>query len=371
MAMNSSQNSPSRTAHLRLIDANINRVQEALRVVEDGLRFVLADRYLTEICKSLRHEFADWARNFERPDRLRMRDATGDVGRSLDFSSEYQRADLDDILTANLARACQSLRTLEEFAKIHSPHSAQTVEGIRYRVYDLEKAAGLLSGGGARWSQVGLYVLIDSCGDDQSRFRDRVAALLNAHVDVIQLRDKSLTDRQLLHYGEALVQAAKGQPVMTVLNDRVDIALAVGADAVHLGQDDLPLSRARQVAGPRLLMGVSTHNVQQVRRAVSAGADYLGVGPTFASATKSFADFPGLDFLRQVAQETRTPAFAIGGIDAANLDLVLATGIHRIAISAAVPEQIERIPETLSAIKSRLHTALATNARTPGGVDHV
>ncbi len=122
MAMNSSQNSPSRTAHLRLIDANINRVQEALRVVEDGLRFVLADRYLTEICKSLRHEFADWARNFERPERLRMRDATGDVGRSLDFSSEYQRADLDDILTANLARACQSLRTLEEFAKIHSPH---------------------------------------------------------------------------------------------------------------------------------------------------------------------------------------------------------------------------------------------------------
>jgi thiamine-phosphate pyrophosphorylase len=108
------------------------------------------------------------------------------------------------------------------------------------------------------------------------------------------------------------------------------------ADGVHVGQNELRVKEARAIVGPRRLVGVSTHTIEQARQAVLDGADYLGVGPVFASATKSFDSLAGLEFVRQVAAEISLPWFAIGGINAENIASVVAAGASRIAVSRAI-----------------------------------
>ena len=120
------------------------------------------------------------------------------------------------------------------------------------------------------------------------------------------------------------------------MNDRADVAVLSAADGVHVGQDELSVKDARAIVGPEVLVGVSTHNIEQVRRAVLDGANYLGVGPTFPSTTKSFAAFAGLDFVRAVATEISLPAFAIGGITLENVSQVISAGLRRVAVSGAV-----------------------------------
>jgi thiamine-phosphate pyrophosphorylase len=124
--------------------------------------------------------------------------------------------------------------------------------------------------------------------------------------------------------------------VLFIVNDRPDLAAIVGADGVHLGQDDLPIAKVRRIVGSNALIGVSTHSIEQARQAVLEGADYLGVGPVFASNTKAFTEFPGLDYVRKAAVEIRTPWFAIGGISLDNIGEVTTAGATRVAVSSAI-----------------------------------
>jgi thiamine-phosphate pyrophosphorylase len=121
-----------------------------------------------------------------------------------------------------------------------------------------------------------------------------------------------------------------------ILNDRPDLAVLADADGVHLGQQDLTVKDARRILGPSGLIGVSTHSLEQARAAVLDGANYIGVGPTFASGTKQFSQFTGTELLRSVQAEIRLPAFAIGGVTLQNLPEVLATGFTRVAVSGAI-----------------------------------
>src|SRR5204862_5034719 len=124
---------------------------------------------------------------------------------------------------------------------------------------------------------------------------------------IIQLRETTLGDRELLERTRNVRRWTRQAGLLFVVNDRPDIARLVEADGVHLGQDDLPVKEARRIVGPDLLVGVSTHSIEQVRRAVLDGASYLGVGPAFASTTKEFEHFPGLEFVRQASAETSLP----------------------------------------------------------------
>ena len=144
--------------------------------------------------------------------------------------------------------------------------------------------------------------------------------------DIIQLREKSLADRTLLATARDLRAMTRSAGALFIVNDRPDIALLAEADGVHLGQDDLPIHEARRLLGPSALIGVSTHNLDQVRTAVLEGASYIGVGPTFPSQTKEFNDVAGLDFIRQATCETKLPAFVLGGVTPANLHQVLQAG---------------------------------------------
>lgn len=340
----------SETAFIRILDASLNRASEGLRVVEDYVRFVLDDPFLTGLVKSIRHDLAAAAVLISSLDRHAARDTQHDVGTSISTVAEGSRADAWDVCAASLKRTEQSLRSLEEYGKLVDTDFAAQMESLRYKVYTLEKALDVGRSLRDRLQTAHLCILTNGC-DSPATFEHLVTELVEAGVGMIQLRDKNLNDRELIARARSLVKLTRSQPpalpgvscglgnaTLAVINDRADIAAAVGADGVHVGQEDLSVKDARAIVGTRMLIGVSTHNIDQARSAVLDGANYLGAGPTFASSTKSFDEFAGLGYLRQVASEISLPTFAIGGITAENLPEVLATGISRVAVSAAVTQ---------------------------------
>jgi thiamine-phosphate pyrophosphorylase len=319
-----------------MLDSSLNRASEGLRVIEDYVRFVLDDPFLTSQTKTLRHELAKAAAYVaSSEDRHAARETIRDVGTEISSPGEECRADTWAVCAANLKRAEQSLRSLEEFGKLHDVKFARSVESLRYRLYTLEKALDIGRTSRERLAGVRLCVLVEG-GESSAAFESQVAGLVGAGVGMIQLRDKQLDDRALLGRAQILCRLTRGTSTFAVVNDRADIAAAVAADGVHLGQEDLPVKEARTVVGTQMLIGVSTHNIEQARAAVLDGANYLGAGPTFPSQTKSFDAVAGPDFLRQVATEIRLPTFAIGGITAENLPEVLAAGAQRVAVGTAI-----------------------------------
>ena len=254
------------------------------------------------------------------------------------------RDSLAQIAAASWQRVQQALRVIEEHLKLFAPAAATQVEALRYQSYTLAKACTITGDSQVRLAGARLYVLIDG-GSSECEFVERAQDLIATGVHVLQLRDKQLDDRTLLSRARLLRRILDdtrppipdSRPPLFILNDRPDLAALARADGVHVGQEELTVHEVRQIVGPNLLVGVSTHNIDQARQAVLDGANYLGCGPTFPSGTKHFDHFPGLDFLRQVAAEITLPAFAIGGITRENLPQVLATGFTRVAMSSGVP----------------------------------
>ena len=325
----------NQTPVIRIIDASLNRASEGLRVVEDYVRFVLDDPFLTGRAKSIRHDLTAAGSAFSLGDRHAARDTRSDVGTAISTAAEVSRADAPSVCAASLKRTEQSLRSLEEYGKLIDRGFAGRMESLRYEVYTLERSIDVGRSSRERLDGVNLCVLL-SGGNSAGQFQRLVESLVEAGVGMIQLREKHLDDRELIGRARILAERARGSRTVVIVNDRADIAAAVGADGVHLGQDDLSVKDARAIVGTRALIGVSTHNLDQARTAVMDGANYLGAGPTFTSRTKNFDEFAGLDYLRDVSNEIRLPTYAIGGISAENLAEVIGVGVSRVAVSSAV-----------------------------------
>ena len=154
--------------------------------------------------------------------------------------------------------------------------------------------------------------------------------------DMIQLRDKDSSASEILKVGRAIRDLTRKKKIPFIINDRVDIAVAVGADGVHLGQDDLPIEAARSMMGSGKLIGLSTHSLPQALEAEKKGADYIGVGPIFSTPTKPDYRAVGIDLIREVRDKIKIPFVVIGGIDESNIDEVLAAGARRVAVVRAV-----------------------------------
>jgi thiamine-phosphate pyrophosphorylase len=319
----------------RMLDAAANRAREALRVLEDFCRFALDDALLSGELKGLRHDLTAALASLPGELLLAARDTLGDVGTRLSTAGERERHSLADVVQANCKRLQESLRTLEELGKLRDPALGEKLEQMRYQAYTLERA--LLLGAEARERLAGarLYVLLTGAACRLGLERTLRAALAGG-AQVVQLREKDLADRALLERARLVRQWTRSAGALFIMNDRPDIARLAEADGVHLGQDELSVRDARRILGPRALVGVSTHNLEQVRQAVFDGASYVGVGPTFPSATKEFTTIAGLDFVRQTMAATSLPAFAIGGITVANLEQVVAAGARRVAVSQSV-----------------------------------
>ncbi len=373
------------TQTYRILDAAANRASEGLRVVEDYARFGLNDAHLSRLLKECRHELVTVLTGISPAQRLAARDTLGDVGTAIGTATEYQRGSVEDVACASFKRVQEALRTLEEFSKLigdaesqcdvetltrsvsedgasvsghgasshlgspdrassltlrvrvgsTSSATAQRFEQLRYRLYTAEKAVLRTRFARERLFDQRLYLLVTASAC-HAGCEPVVRAAMTAGVKLIQMREKSLTDRELVAQARRLRAWTRDADALLIVNDRPDIAVLAEADGVHLGQDELTVSDARRIIGPDRLIGVSTHTMGQARQAVLDGADYLGVGPTFPSGTKSFESFAGLDFIRQVAAEITLPWFAIGGIDPNNLAAVLEAGASRIAVSGAI-----------------------------------
>lgn len=329
---------------LRIADVNLNRLTEALKVVEDICRFALPNDAGLRTVRRLRMEIVrrtqDWRRRA-----IAWRASGIDPGRPPDFDQQ-PRTGPDILLQANLKRAQEASRVLEEIAKLPTALSglpAQKLSAffkeVRFRCYDLEQT--LLTGyERQRWCQTGspvLYVVLDTQTVGRRHLHRLVEQLVQGGVAAIQLREpKGLPTREFLRDARQVQQALAGSRVKFIINDRVDVALAMNADGIHLGQDDLPLSVARQLLPANRIIGISVTSPAQARSAEQGGADYLGAGAVFPTASKPDADVIGLTQLRAICRATKLPVVAIGGITQANVARVLRTGVCGVAVISAV-----------------------------------
>ncbi|MGH7214234.1 MAG: thiamine phosphate synthase [Tepidisphaeraceae bacterium] len=357
---------------LRVLDANADRAREALRVIEDYARFVLDDPELSGRLKQLRHDLTDALGAFVQ-DAILCRDTPGDVGTTNKTPSELTRQNIAHVVTAAGRRLGEALRSLEEFTKVLNPAIASKVESVRYRFYDLEQAVARTLRPANRFADVRLYVLITESVCKRPWLEAAEQAILGG-ADCLQLREKSLDSGELLARARELVTLCRKHNVICVINDRPDIAILAGADGVHLGQSDLPVTEARKLLGRDKIIGVSTHNLDQAKQAVRDGADYLGVGPVFPSPTKPRDFLPGLDFARQVARANLpVPAVAIAGITGDNVDEVIATGLRAAAVTASVIgcDNVRAASERLKTLLTRGIPAPAMGRTPPqsGGTD--
>ena len=181
-----------------------------------------------------------------------------------------------------------------------------------------------------------LYVILDRTVAARRDLVDLLDAVIAGGARMIQLREKTWPSGQLLPLAERLRARCREAGVTFVMNDRVDLAVALQADGVHLGQDDLPPHLARPLLRPGMLLGVSTHSVEQARRAQAAGADYVAVGAMFPTSTKPDFELVGPALVRAVRQEVRVPLVGIGGITPDNVGQVISAGADGVAVISAV-----------------------------------
>jgi len=338
----------------RIIDANFNRAREALRVIEEFCRFALNSGPLTGRVKSLRHELSAAVGKLDAGRLLASRDTLGDVGVGKTVHEQLRRSDLSDCLAAACKRLTEALRALGETAQTLNPQVADTVEKLRYTAYTLEKDITLFSKPAEKFKFVKLYVVISSSlPANVISLAHKCAA---GGADCIQLRAKSIEDDTLFALAAEFVQLCAAGGVLSIINDRIDVAVAAGADGIHLGQNDLPIEQARKLLLTPLLIGKTTHSVEQLRAACGDNPTYVSLGPVFRTATKPTAEAVGLEYVKTGTAEladTGIGHVAIGGITLDNVREVLRAGARAIAVCSAVTE-VEDPTAACRALKEKI-----------------
>ena len=324
----------------RILDANFNRAREACRVMEEYCRFVMEVPGFSARAKTIRHRLCSAIKDFDTLALLSSRDSQTDVGRNLRVEGQLKRGDLKDVFIAASKRASEAFRALAEAGQVLSPDTAMVFEELRFEIYTLEKDVVIAAQTKSRFKNVQLYVLI---GADRQSDKEEVLALTRAccsgGADCLQLRAKGLQGRPLLELAAGFVRICRDHNVLSIINDRVDIAVLTNADGVHLGQTDIPINDARRLSPKPMIFGVSTHSTNELKAAIDEDADYIALGPAFATRTKPHLNIAGCDYIRKalkILDGTDIPHVAIGGIDATNLDQVLAAGAVSIAVCSVV-----------------------------------
>lgn len=313
----------------RIIDANLNRATEGLRVIEEIARFILSDAELSARLKTIRHELQKFF-DVEYDNLLDSRDTLNDVG--CNIINPDKKESLDSIFKANFKRVEEAFRVLNQYASLD--------DSYRYRIYTIEKEM---------WSKLKLdykkiflndkklYLVTNSDNFESDEiFLDRVALSIKSGVDIVQLREKNTTSKRFIYLAQRIRELTSHFGAAFIVNDRVDIAKISNADGVHLGQDDIPVSYAREILGDNAIIGVSTHCPEHAKKAITDGADYIGVGPVFKTPTKPSKDPVGLEYVKWAADNVNIPFFAIGSIDTANIKEVVEAGAKRVAVIRAI-----------------------------------
>lgn len=338
-------------AILRILDANLNRAREGLRVVEEFARFVLEDASLSEALKQLRHELVAAIPKGIATTLHAHRDSRRDVGREIANPSDAQRGSAGDVAQASAARVAEALRSIEEYAKPLDAVFAARVEPLRYRMYELQRRLSATMSARKKFGDIGVYVIITAelCARD---WFETATLAVEGGAGAIQLREKGLCDGELLHRARRLSSLCHERGTIFLVNDRPDIALLSHADGVHVGQDDLSVADVRRMVPASMIVGLSTHTREQIDRAITDAPDYIAVGPMFPTATKPQEHVAGPATLAYAQSRTSMPLVAIGGITPENASQVLAVAPCALCVCAAVvvAEDPEESTKQLAAI---------------------
>jgi len=321
----------------RIIDANFNRAREAIRAVEEYCRFSLNSEELTKRAKKIRHELSAAVGKLDAGRLISSRDTLGDVGIGKRIEEQLERGELKDCFTAGCKRLTEALRVLAETTQTLDNSVAEVLENLRYTAYAIEKDIIIFSDTYERYKRVKLYVVITS--NLPTEVISLAYKCADGGADCVQLRAKNVDDDVLFALAVEFVGICKEADVLSIINDRIDVAVASGADGIHLGQNDLSVEQARRLQLTPLITGKSTHSPKQLRAACKERPTYAALGPVYATATKPTAPSVGLEYVKRakdILAGTGIGNVAIGGITIDNVEDVLKAGADAIAVCAAV-----------------------------------
>ena len=322
---------PSNISVAQLIDANLDRAREGLRVMEDWCRFGLKRSDFSIQIKDWRQKLGFHHHDIYRKARLTSNDPAIGISHPL----QKVRSTPETVFIANSSRVQEALRVIEEFTRITDPKLCEIANKIRYETYEIETKV-LNASEGINKRQIlkdcSLYLITTN----RRNLEEIVLDALKAGVKIVQYREKLLHDFEKIAQAKCLASLCKKYNSLFIVNDRIDIALAVDADGVHLGQEDVPTQIARELLGDEKIIGRSTHCLKEIKNAEEEGSDYIGIGPIFPSETKKQLDPIGIDYLRKGLSKTLLPAFAIGGINSSNINKLNQINNLRIAVSDAI-----------------------------------
>ncbi len=331
----------------RILDANLNRAREGLRVVEDVLRFQFDGEELVQAIRDIRHRLSLSPLPF-----ACARDVDSDVGR--EKGGREEKKELMGVVVGNIRRVEEALRALEEIAKCVDIDSS-LFEEVRYELYSIEQRILVEYFGTRRRfsASKGLYLIITPLSEGAI---DVVRIAVRLGVPIVQLRDKDISDASFFKLALEARRVTDNTDTMLIINDRVDIAAAVGADGVHIGDSDLPPLAVRQCLPPDCILGFSTHSPAEVRQADISLLDYIAVGPVFKTRTKKDARSPlsREELSSMLALHPDIPKVVIGGLNEHNIPTLKGLGIKYFAVCSAVMGTedagvaIERIKEAIS-----------------------
>ncbi|HEM56500.1 MAG TPA: thiamine phosphate synthase [Thermodesulfobium narugense] len=326
----------SKTYINRVIDANRNRCIEGLRVVEDYLRFIKNDLTNSSTIRNIRHEISRIL-DF---DMIGERDVKSDIGKN-NFHSPY--TEMDQVLRANLSRIKESLRVLEEFTRYIDTSISDQIMNIRFGFYEIEKR--LLSNKDLEK----IYILADiDLAKNESDLFEGLKILSDNNVRLVQLRAKKFSTKKFYELGEKIIEFFPHFKL--IINDKVELALALESYGVHVGEDELPFNVTRKLMGNKVV-GATVHNVEDLRLSQVAKVDYIGVGAIYPSTTKPDCQLNGVEFLKKIRALTTTFIYAIGGINSKNARKVFDAGADGICVGSGFWYAKDRVEE----IKSLIH----------------
>ncbi len=324
----------------RIIDANLNRAGEGLHLLEELARMLLNDAALTQQLKTIRHEILRGDLAFNQT-LIQSRDSESDVGFDIEVAEDKKR-ELPTMVVANARRVQEALRILEEMAKVPgtTPElDADKFKQARFALYTIEQELlSRLLRQDKSAKITGLYAIIDSQLLGKRNHIKVAEELIRGGAGVIQLRDKFTPKAELLPIAQELQKLCAGKGVLFIVNDHLDITLACGADGLHLGQEDLPISIARHLLPMDVILGCSVNTVEQAKVAEANGADYIAVGSMYPTGSKEKPRVVGVGRLKQVREAVSLPLVAIGGINKDDASEVAANGADAVAVISALLE---------------------------------
>ena len=315
----------------QIIDANLDRAREGLRVLEEWARYGL-DR--VDIVKKLK-DYRQILGSHHLDSYKNARNHTKDNCNGITHPEQFKRIYTENIISSNSSRVQEALRVLEEFSRNNNYELSKAASLIRYEIYSLEieiMNAKCNKNLNEILNENNLYLITN---EKQDLIRD-IENLLIGGVKIIQHRFKGRDDSNNLNQAKIIRKLCRSHGAIFIINDRIDIALACEADGVHLGQNDLDLKTARKILGFSKLIGISANNEKDIKLAIQDGCDYLGIGPVFETNTKKTKKPLGINLIKELTKDIKIPWYAIGGIKNDNISILRSNGIHKVAIVSEI-----------------------------------